>query len=453
MDLPAAFVEEMRKMLCGEAEAFFAALAAPPTQAVRLHPSKRAPIALRLEGPVPWEPLGRYVAADNAARPGADIAHFAGAYYAQEASAMAPAAALHLRPGELALDLCAAPGGKATQLAAYLGGEGALVANEPDAARARALSGNMERMGVANAAVISAQPENLAARWPDRFDAVLVDAPCSGEGMFRKDEGARAQWREAAPAGCAKRQSAILRAAARMVRPGGRLVYSTCTFNRLEDEGTVETLLAERDDFAPMDFALPGVGAARGGEMRLWPHKLRGEGHFVAALVRRGEAAARLSPPAAADRAAEAALAALHQALPGPWPERLRGWNLSLTGDLLSAAPAPLPDLSGLHALRRGLHLGRAGKGGLVKPDHALAMWLAPGDAARRVELDDNRAAEFLRGDQLPCEACLAGWTLVCWRGLPLGWGKASQGQIKNHVPKGLRWRSRDSHPPSSLLL
>ena len=290
---PAAFLDECREILKDEFPAFLRALALPPRRALRLNPRRKgaeqaaAPFLPDGAPRVPWEVLGRYLAAD--AKPGAGIAHAAGAFYLQDASAMAPVAALDPRPGERVLDLCAAPGGKSGQIAARLNGRGFLLSNEIEFSRARILLGNLERLGVTNAFVTSAPAEALARALPAFFDRVLVDAPCSGEGMFRRDPEAASQWNPDAPAGCAARQMAILNDAARMVRPGGKLVYSTCTFNRLENEGTVREFLRAHPDFEPDAFELPGVGASQGGCLRLWPHRIEGEGHFLARFTRKGE--------------------------------------------------------------------------------------------------------------------------------------------------------------------
>ena len=290
---PAAFLDECREILKDEFPAFLRALALPPRRALRLNPRRNgaeqaaAPFLPDGAPRVPWEPLGRYLAAD--AKPGAGIAHAAGAFYLQDASAMAPVAALDPRPGERVLDLCAAPGGKSGQIAARLNGRGFLLSNEIEFSRARILLGNLERLGVTNAFVTSAPAEALARALPAFFDRVLVDAPCSGEGMFRRDPEAASQWNPDAPAGCAARQTAILNDAARMVRPGGKLVYSTCTFNRLENEGTVREFLRAHPDFEPDTFDLPGIGASRDGCLRLWPHRIEGEGHFLARFTRKGE--------------------------------------------------------------------------------------------------------------------------------------------------------------------
>ena len=460
---PEAFLAECSAILGDESPLFRAALEEEARRALRLNPAREGAETLARAylddetPPVAWEPLGRYVR--PGARPGRSLAHECGAFYLQDASAMAPVAALDPRPGERVLDLCAAPGGKSGQIAARMRGEGFLLSNEIDFSRARALMGNLERLGVRNAFVASADASALARALTGYFDAVLVDAPCSGEGMFRRDPDAVSEWTPAAPAGCAARQREILQSAARLVRPGGRLVYSTCTFNRAENEETVAAFLKEHPEFRPAEFRLPGIGASENGCLRLWPHRIRGEGHFVARLER-GEAAPSRSadapPSLSRPRSASAPRA---KSAGGSSCARLSGEDAAalLTADVLRALPRgralldgdalrlvppeapPEEALRGIRLLRAGLPLARVARG-RVEPEHALAMALGPSDVRRFVNLSDADAARFLEGEALPVPAA-PGWTLVCWSALPLGWGKASDGILKNHLPKGLRKR------------
>lgn len=436
------FREEIEALLGGEAPLFWAAMDEPALSALRIN-SLRAGAGGAAQafsaGKVPWEEMGRYVKAGL--KPSAHPAHAAGAYYMQDASAMAPAAVLNARPGERVLDLCAAPGGKAGQSAQRLGGEGLLVANEPDRKRAKALASNLERLGVKNALVVSALPEKLSERWADFFDAVQVDAPCSGEGMFRRDPQAALQWTPGAPKGCALRQAQILHEAGRMTAPGGRLVYSTCTFNRTENEGVVLDFLKGHPEFEPMEFELNGVGRSSGGMLRLWPHKIQGEGHFVAALRKKGAPA---PAPQAPDRKRrpnpdlERGVQALIREVLGQMPEWMEGLELSLEGDRLMAAPRGLPPHDGLFVLMKGVCLARVKKG-YIEPEHALAMALEMDQAIRRAELSEEQALRALRGEALPWDG-EKGWTLLCFMGMPLGWAKGADGLLKNHIPKGLRW-------------
>lgn len=432
MEYPAEWLSNMERLLGGEYAAFLQAMAREPARSMRLNALRDGAASGRAGEAIPWSPFGRYLREADAVRTGQDIAHAAGVYYMQEASAQAPAEALAPKPGEVVLDLCAAPGGKASQMAAKMGGRGALVANEIEFSRAKALSGNLERLGIRNAAVVSETPERLAVKFPETFDAVLADAPCSGEGMFRRDLKTRLAWTPGSPAGCAARQAKILDSAAKMVKPGGRLCYSTCTFSDLEDEGTVRAFLKGHPDFSPADFELSGVGRSEGGMLRLWPHKLKGDGHFIALMRRAGEAAP------APRRQAGRMPTALADALPGRWAGALDGWAIEESNGRVDALPPEMPDLDGLRALRRGVRLCEAK--GFIRPDHALAMAFAPEFFERRASLDDRGARAFLAGEAFAFDAP-DGWTHVSWRGFPLGFGKMSQGVLKSHLPKGLRLR------------
>ena len=428
--LPQAFIDRMAAQLGNELPAFLRTYEEPFQRGIRLNPMKRADAAHLPEGmlsPVPWEPTGYYLSLDS--RAGADILHEAGAWYLQEPSAMIPAAVLNAQPGERILDLCAAPGGKTTQNALRMAGQGTIVCNEPIADRARILSRNVERMGVPNAIVVSAWPEKLAAAWPEAFDAIQCDAPCSGEGMFRRHPETRAEWTAESPAGCAKRQNDILDSAALMLRPGGRLVYSTCTLNRIENEGVVEEFLLRHPDFELQAFELPGLPAPDG-MLTIYPHRVQGEGHFVALLRRRGEGRAvwqTASPKSAPDKAS---LKTLQDFMPGQQANLLFGNELRYCPDF--------PDLSkakGITVLRSGLHLGMV-KGKVFIPDHAWAVSNTNLSAAR-VHLTEEEARLYLNGQVIPADG--KGWVLACYADIPLGWGKVSDGMMKNHYPKGLR--------------
>lgn len=434
--LPIEFAREIEEMLGDEAPAFFASMEAPAALALRINPSRLGALdAARqyVDSPVPWARGGYYLKAGT--RPGASIAHAAGAFYLQEASAMVSVAALDPKPGERILDLCAAPGGKSTQIAAALAGEGLLISNEPEPGRAKVLASNLERMGVRNAVVVSAYPDALAARWAGLFDAVLCDAPCSGEGMFRRDPSARSQWNPSSPAGCARRQAGILDRAAELVRPGGRLVYSTCTFNRLENEGTITAFLARHPEFFPEEFSLPGAGDSTDGMLRIWPQRMRGDGHFAARLRRTGESPRSIDARPSMDRETARLVQVLEEEI-CPLPDALRR-RVARLGDHLYALSEECPDTSGLRIISPGVQLLRAARN-YVEPDHALAMALDAGGARQCMALDDAQAQRYLAGEVLPC-GNLRGWTLLCWNDMPLGWGKASNGQMKNHLPKGLR--------------
>ena len=428
-ELPQAFVNRMKALLQDEAAAFLRSYEEPYQRGLRLNPMKMVDAALvpGLLDPVPWEETGYYLEQESTA--GALPLHEAGAYYLQEPSAMLPAAVLNPQPGEKVLDLCAAPGGKTTQLALRMKGQGLLVCNEPVPKRAQILSRNVERMGITNALVVSSLPGPLAKRWPGGFDAIQVDAPCSGEGMFRRHPETREEWTEDSPAGCAKRQAEILDSAAEMLRPGGRLVYSTCTLNAIENEETVAAFCERHPDFAPEAFELPGASAPTG-MLTCYPHRMRGEGHFVAHLRRRGEGVARMNTDASLPRPDKAMLKALRDFLPtAPVPT-------AMLGDTLVCLPE-CPDVRGLKVLRVGLHLG-AMKGKVFKPDHAWAVSNTP-PQVQRVPLNEEEARRYQAGETIAVSDDLRGYALPTLHGLALGWGKISDGVMKNHYPKGLR--------------
>ena len=427
--LPEAFLKRMENQLGAEYPEFLKSLERPRAVALRFNPLKGPAPHLPFVGEnVPWEPMGYYY--DPTERPGLHPYHEAGVYYLQEASAMSAVALLDPRPGEKICDLCAAPGGKSTQIAGRMLGQGLLLCNEYSPARAKILSRNIERMGVANAIVTNEKTENLAARLPGFFDRVLVDAPCSGEGMFRKEEAAVTDWSQQTVEMCAARQAEILDNAAKLLKPGGRLVYSTCTFAPEENEQTVEAFLARHPEFVPESVDAPWFAAGENGTYRMWPHKLLGEGHFGAVLRKLEGEETDISEERGT-------------AFPKPWLafakecgiELPEGINLSF-GDRLYLAPWGCPELKGLRVLRPGLELGERKKDRL-EPAHALALWGK--HFARVLDLDPQgeEIGKYMHGDVLPCRE--KGWCLVSVGGYSIGWGKSDGNQLKNHYPKGLR--------------
>ena len=423
MNLPETFLRRMQKRLGERFPAFLHAMEDPPCKGVRANPLKLTAAQLSQILPVgdgvPWEENGFYCDLEKV---GSLPAHHAGLFYSQEPSAMCAAPLLGAQAGERVLDLCAAPGGKTTQLAGAMGGEGVLVANEYVYDRARILSQNVERLGVANCAVISTDTASLAARLPAYFDKVLVDAPCSGEGMFRKDANAVAEWSEENVAHCIARQSAILDDAAALLAGGGTLVYSTCTFEYGENEGQIRAFLARHPEFTLVE------------EHLLLPHEVRGEGHYAAKLVK--EEGARHDAPAfpqTRDRAAERAwqLFAADFFLAPP------SSNVTTLSDgRMYLLPAGLPALSG-RVLRAGIELGRF-DGKRFTPAHALAMSARAENVRRTAPIDDEACAHWLRGETL-ASSMPEGWGVATWRGYPVGLAKSVGGTLKNHYPKGLR--------------
>ena len=477
--LPEVFLERIRKMLGKEYNEFLKTFEEDRYQALRLNVLKlngEGKSAAEVYGvfeeekgtaercfahlaAVPWAENGYYYDSDD--QPGKHPYHEAGLYYIQEPSAMAPAELLQVKPGDRVLDLCAAPGGKSTQLAAKLGGEGFLLCNEIHPARAKVLSENVERMGVRNACVTNETPARLADFFPEYFDKILVDAPCSGEGMFRKNAEACEEWSPENVLLCAERQGQILDCAAKMLRPGGRLVYSTCTFAPEENEGSIARFLSRQGDFqiVPLEKRPSGLSACEGvpeyrdwsenelkGMLRLWPHKIKGEGHFAAVLEKQGDTLEGWHSSAVSGAVRGIPRKELGEYLAFCRENLREGADLAgregqyiRFGDNIYLAPRDMPGLDGLKVLRPGLHLGELKKN-RFEPSHALAMALSPAEAAHvwNLHADDPAVMLYLNGQTFPAEG-EKGWYLICVDGFSMGWGKLAGGIMKNHYPKGLR--------------
>ena len=434
--LPIDFVNRMEQDLGPDFHAFLRSYDENKISALRFNPIKaddaaKAAIGNMLTGSVEWSPNGYYY--DEDARPGLHPYHSAGVYYIQDASAQLPVEMLSPNPGDFCLDLCAAPGGKSTQIAGYLDGQGILVSNEPMKNRAKILSENVERLGIKNCIVTSEYPDKLAERFVEYFDKIMVDAPCSGEGMFRKNHDACSEWSLESVEMCAARQAEILDRAYEMLIPGGRMCYSTCTFARLEDEEAVAAFISRHPDMKLIK------------EQRLWPHQVKGEGHY-AALLEKADADNRYEE--CKDNRETYSLKKINDKILNDYlifiketmtnPKEWRG-NLLLLNDLLYMLPENCPDFDGLHVLRGGLFLGTLKKN-RFEPSHALALALKPFEVTNSHNLSSDSAEidAYLTGQSIRCDV-KDGWTLITVDGYSIGWGKAVKGQIKNHYPKGLR--------------
>ncbi len=451
---PSLFVARMRAWLGDEAAPFFQALGAPET-GLRLNPRRGALAELRKRLPwsvteVPWCPEGVWLQEEGAS-PGPHPYHTAGVFYVQDPSAMAAAVLLDPRPGEWILDLAAAPGGKSTHIAARMGDEGVLVANDPSRRRAPLLAMNLERMGVTQALVTHASPAQLAEQWPALFDAVLVDAPCSGEGTFAKDPRAVKAWSLRTLARYAARQREILFNAARLVRPGGRILYCTCTFSPEEDEGVIAAFLEHTPGFRLAELpALPGMSPGRpewidGPSIlqragRFWPHRGPGHGHFYALLEREGEPdedlSGRWTGQAVPGRVLRLYRETLGEVLMTPPPER----GLILTADdALFVTPMDPALWQGVSVLRPGWWVATQ-RHGKIFPDHALAMALGPQDVRRvlRLEVEDPRLRTYLQGSSWVDEGP-EGFLLITVEDFPLGWAKRVSGRVRSRYPVHLR--------------
>ncbi|MDO4325790.1 MAG: RsmB/NOP family class I SAM-dependent RNA methyltransferase [bacterium] len=473
ISLPMEFVTRMKELLGDEAEPFLESYEKERAFGLRLNLAKcsleefekMAPFSLRR---IPWTSCGYFYG--NGERPGRHPWHEAGLYYIQEPSAMSPAELLDVQPGQVVLDLCAAPGGKSTQIAGKLQGKGVLVSNEIHPERARILSQNIERMGIGNAIVMNETPASLTERFPEFFDRIMVDAPCSGEGMFRKDEEARTQWSEEHVHLCARRQDEILACAAKMLKPGGKMVYSTCTFAPEEDEGSAARFLHTHPDFSVdcdvhaykgFSEGKPEWIAERDADIaeqirhtfRVWPHKMEGEGHYFAVFRKTGsreqtagKKLEKISLRKKNTRSNDGKKWEPYIAFVQEYMTEASRWmqeeRLLLFGEQLYYLPEGLGDcFSGIKVLRPGLHLGTFKKN-RFEPSHAWALHLNAEDVkqSKNLSADSAEIGAYLRGETLTDEEGRKGWTLILTDQISVGWAKAASGILKNHYPKGLRW-------------
>ena len=471
-DLPQSFLDSMKEILGEDYEAFLTGFDGQRQYGLRVNTLKMnleeferiAPFHLKK---VPWISNGYFYEAEDA--PAKHPFYSAGLYYLQEPSAMPPASRLKVQPGERVLDLCAAPGGKATELGAALQGEGLLVANDINTARARALLRNLELFGISNSFVTNEPPHVLAERFPEFFHKIMVDAPCSGEGMFRKNPAVVDSWQEKGPEYFSKLQREIIVQAADMLLPGGIMFYSTCTFSPLENEKTITHLLKERPDMEviPMEdyegFA-EGLTSYRGEVFdescklcrRIWPHKMSGEGHFMALLHKKNGTQQQVQQTVSQSSI---------------WWEKCKGLNkeqkaaaedffshvniaydekrIDVRGDNLYYLPAPKYDGRGLHFLRNGLFMGEFKKK-RFEPSQPFALALHAQDFDQVLDFpaDDERLSRYLRGETLDVSDLIAGekkrkgWQLVMVAGHPLGFGKLVNNNLKNKYPAG--WRKNN---------
>lgn len=466
MELPEAFKEKMKKLMGESYQSLLDSYDQPESKGIRTNTLKLEPDELANKLPfetqaVNWCKEGFYI--DHTVRPGKNPYYYTGLYYVQEPTAMAAVEVLDPKPGDWVLDLCAAPGGKSTQIGARLQGIGLLVANELVNSRAGILSTNIERMGMANAIVTNEFPERLVDSFYESFDKILVDAPCSGEGMFRKDPGALADWSLERVDRCMGKQEKILESAHRLLKPGGVLVYSTCTFSPEENEQIIEAFI-EKYRYTLQTIELPGitdhgrVDWTRKQQqeitktLRIMPMTVKGEGHFIAKLiksegiaeaidVKQGYPKSRLKKATRTDLQDYRDFAKNN--LQAEFYQKIED-RLYLLGDHLYAIPAAieLERIANLKLLRTGLDLGTFKKN-RFEPSYALAMALKLSQAKNSIDLnDEDLAYQYLKGEALNLQAP-KGWVLVGYDGYPLGFGKASEGLIKNHYPKGLRIRKK----------
>ena len=462
--LPEAFLLKMQELLGEEFGQYLESFKEEWKPGLRVNTLKLSPgelaelVPWNLE-PVPWADNGFYYDGTldgEVLRPSKHPAYYAGLYYLQEPSAMTPAAMLPVVPGDRVLDLCAAPGGKSTELASKLKGRGMLVSNDISYSRARALLKNLELAGAANICVTSEGPEKLAGVWPEFFDKILVDAPCSGEGMFRRDEDMVKDWNEKGPEYYVPIQRQILSQAAAMLRPGGYMLYSTCTFSVEEDEENVAYVLEEFPQMQLCCLDLDKVPGACGGFglsgcMRLFPHRLKGEGHFLALMRKKGgdDGGKKILPPMDPGTAGKRVRAVeKEKELDAFLRQSGAEWDygrIVIHQDNVYYLPEGLAWNLPLRFLRTGLFLGELKKG-RFEPSQALAMSMKAGQFPNTVSFPagDSRVLRYLKGETISLEGDegpVKGWCLAAMEGFPLGWAKGTGMSLKNKYYPGWRWQ------------
>lgn len=453
--LPAAYLQAMKDQLGEEYEEFLQSFSQPVYSALRVNRAKVtsevfqkiSPWNLR---PVSWIENGFYY--EDACTLAKHPHYYAGLYYLQEPSAMTPASRLPVNPGDHVLDLCAAPGGKATELGAKLQGKGFLLANDISNSRAKALLKNLEIQGIPNIFVTSESPDKLVSCYPSYFDKILLDAPCSGEGMFRKEPKMIRHWEEHGPAYYAPIQKELIEQAYQMLKPGGMMLYSTCTFSVKENEEVIAGLLKCHPEVKILDIEpgyegfAPGIVLDREEQLKkcihIYPHRMQGEGHFLA-LLQKGEYRENALPAENQERIK----------LPSEAAEFLKHCGLDFAGgyfycqkDQLYYLNEDMIPKKGIRYLRTGLLLGTLAKK-RMEPSQALAMALKAEqfDSVIHLESEDERAVRYLKGETLEISDLSSdlarGWQLVCVDGFPLGWGKRTGNQLKNKYYAGWRWQ------------
>ncbi len=466
MKLPEKFCDEMRRMLGEDGmEEYLASMNEKRKYGLRVNTSKISvedflkisPFPLKK---IPYVENGFFY--DETVQPAKHPYYFAGLYYLQDPSAMVPASRLPVEKGDAVLDLCAAPGGKATELAAKLDGTGILVANDISSKRAKALLKNIELFGVENSIIVTEYPAKLGGYFTGFFDKILIDAPCSGEGMFRKEPSMIKAWEQNGPTFYSCLQKEILEQAVPMLKDGGMLLYSTCTFSPLEDEGSVEYALSLDDTLHLVEMEgyegfVKGNPEWIGSEnrdlkkcIRMFPHMLDGEGHFLALMQKGGTVQSGAGRTGMFSRGRNQGLRGEEQELFAAFSSKLNRVfdreRIESRNGMLYYMPEGIPDLRGLRFLRSGLFLGEVKKK-RFEPSQSLAMALRAEEYENILDFssEDEGVFRYLKGETLALEEeCVSGdgkngWYLVCVDGFPLGWGKVAGLTLKNKYHPG--WR------------
>lgn len=376
--------------------------------------------------------------------------YHAGLYYIQEPSAMTPAEVFEINEGDKVLDLCAAPGGKSTELGAKLNNTGVLVSNDISFSRAKGLLKNIELFGITNSIVVSEEPSKLVDYFPSYFDKILVDAPCSGEGMFRKDSSMIKNWEECGVDYYCQIQRNILPSAAKMLKPGGYMLYSTCTFSPEENEQIISEFLKNHNDFEMVQ--LPQIKGFQQGRpdwaddnealqkaVRLWPHKIKGEGHFIALLYKSvDDNRVKLNKYKITTK--EKDYLEYNKFEQNYLNIKVDKKRLEIKNDKLYLLPNDIPELKGLRILRTGWYLGDIKKN-RFEPSQAFAMGMKSQDCKNNVnlQLEDINVIKYLKGETIQLVG-KKGWNLISVDDYPLGWAKGVNNSLKNKYYPGWRW-------------
>ena len=449
MDLPIAYTEKMKKLLGAEFDDYLKSFEHGRFYGLRANTLKISAAELKEKlpfelSPIPWCDTGFYYGED--VRPSKHPYYNAGLFYIQEPSAMSTGAVLPVEKGDRVLDLCAAPGGKSTQAAAKLSGTGIIVSNDISASRCKALLKNIEVCGVPNCIITNESPERLADKLPAFFNKIIVDAPCSGEGMFRKDETAVKSWESHKTEYCQGLQREILHHADRLLAKDGVIAYSTCTFAPEENEGMLQEFLDKHPYYKVLEID-KNLGFSDGRPEwsgaseqfkyagRLWPHKINGEGHFIC-LLQKTEGAPKLENYEPEEKADKAKLADFYDFTNKYLNTDFSDKHLLIHGEKLLAVPMGL-GLKGLRVMRSGLYLGDI-KTKRFEPSQAFAMALKKEQVKLSVDfaLESDGLQRYMRGESFNVD-CDDGWALVCTDGYPLGWGKVQKGRLKNKYLAG----------------
>lgn len=453
MNLPEKFIDNMKGLLLGEFDEYISSFEKERYYGLRVNTLKTDADFIEkntdfLIKKVPWCKNGFYY--DGQKRPAKHPYYYAGLFYLQEPSAMSPGEVIDIKEGDRVLDICAAPGGKSTQIGAKLNGKGILVTNDISPSRAGALVKNIELFGIKNNVTLSDSPEKIAKKFPEFFDKILVDAPCSGEGMFRKEPDTIKSWNEEKIEFCVNAQRDILESCAKMLKCGGHLLYSTCTFAPCENEKTINDFLDEHEDFEIIKIS-DSFGFDKGnprwvengreslcGAARLWPHKIEGEGHFLCLLRKNGEESLEKENPPYVEK--DKRLQIFEKFCNDSLNYDFDG-DFYIHKDSLFLIPKGMPALNGIRVARSGWHLGDFKKD-RFEPSYALAAALKKDEAKLSVSLAAGSidVIKYLKGETIDTSLDGNGYCLVCVDGFSLGWAKLVNGRLKNKYPGYLKW-------------